>query len=253
MKNIIIANWKMNPERAGEALGLARTLMRQVKKNQKVTVVCAAPFPFLALLPKSKNIARGAQNTFWERSGSFTGEVSPTMLKSLGVEYVIVGHSERRQHLFETDEMINKKLKASLAAGLRPILCVGESKRDPDGQFFTFLKKQVVSAFAKVPQSQASKVIVTYEPVWAISGSKSAKAARPEDANEAALFIRKTLASIYGVRTAMQICIIYGGSSNAKNTTSFVSQKEISGLLVGRESRKPKEFLAMIECIKSIS
>ncbi|OGZ56821.1 MAG: triose-phosphate isomerase [Candidatus Ryanbacteria bacterium RIFCSPLOWO2_02_FULL_47_14] len=253
MRNIIIGNWKLHPQSLREARMLARSIAQIASRIKNVDIVIAPPFPFLPLISAGSKVAIAAQDVFWEREGPYTGEVSGPMLRGVGARYVIVGHSERRNHLHETDEIINKKLKHALLSGLRPILCVGERKRDSDGEFFSVIKQQIEIAFAKVKRGDVTRVVVAYEPVWAISSGKSAKDAEPADANEAALFIRKTIAGIYGVRVARGVRIIYGGSSNAKNAKDFLSEREISGLLVGRESRDAKEFIKIIECAYTVS
>ena len=249
-KFIIVANWKMYPRTAKEARAVFSELIKKAKFSGRTEIVIAPPFPYLALFQKNRKISLGAQDIFYEPEGAFTGEISGPMLKSLGAGYVIVGHSERRRFAGETDLMVNKKLKHALKSGLRPILCVGETDRDADGMFFGVLKKQIVSAFAKVKSSDARRVIVAYEPVWAIS---PAKPARPRDANEAALFIKKVLAARYGVSFAKKIQILYGGSVDAKAAESFLREQEISGLLVGGASRNPRTFLNIVQCVASIS
>jgi len=246
MKKLIVANWKMYPQSAREAVLAFRKIAAGANGAD---VVVAPPFPYLSLLRSVRTVALGAQDVFWEREGAFTGEVSPLMLKELGVRYVIVGHSERRRILGETDEIIAKKLSAALAARLLPILCVGESERDADGKFFSLVKHQVRTAFAKVKRADVPRVVVAYEPVWAIGAGK--KSADPKDANEAALFIKKVIAEFAGAKSAKRVRVLYGGSVSAKDAAGFLAEREISGLLVGRESRNPKEFLKIIACAKS--
>lgn len=247
-KFLIVANWKMNPKSVGDVERFMRVFKKHISKIKNTNVVIVPPFPYLSLIPRSSRYVLGAQDLFWESEGSYTGEVSSSMLKGLGVRYVIVGHSERRR-LGETDEAVNKKLKQALKTKLRPIVCVGESKRDAEGAFFGVIKKQVESAFYKVKVSQASRVVIAYEPVWAISPGKPA---RPEDAREASLFIKKTIASLYGVKTAQKVLVIYGGSADGTNASAFLKEREITGLLVGRESLYAEKFFRILQCTKGI-
>ena len=240
----------MNPQKLRDAKTLYTELARKQASFGRVEVVIAPPFPYLGVVGRTKKIQLAAQDVFWEPAGSYTGEVSPAMLKDIGVTCVIVGHSERRRYLLESDEIVNQKLKATLKANLHPIVCVGELKRDPDGLFFGDLRRQIEGTFAKLKKQDLGRVTVAYEPVWAIG---SGTPARPEDTNEAALFIKKTLADLYGVSAVREFKIIYGGSVNAKNATSFLREQEITGLLVGRESLNAKEFLRIIECARILS
>jgi triosephosphate isomerase len=249
-KFIIVANWKMYPRTAREAKASFLELTKKARFSGHVEIVIAPPSPYLAFFRKNKTMSLGAQDIFYEPEGAFTGEISGPMIKSLGAGYVIIGHSERRKFAGESDLTVNKKLKHTLKSGLRPILCVGETDRDADGIFFGVLKKQIESAFAKVKSSDARRVIVAYEPVWAIG---TGKPARPRDANEAALFIKKVLAARYDVSFAKKIQILYGGSVDAKVAESFLREQEISGLLVGGASRNPRTFLNIVQCATSIS
>lgn len=239
----------MNPKTKKEAESLAKSVIKGIGSSSKVDVVIAPPHVFLGAISGSKAVSLGAQDAFYEPSGSQTGEVSPLMVKSLGVKYVILGHSSRRAR-GETDEVIAKKVIEVLKSGLVPIVCIGERERDHDGRFLAAIKDQLMSAFSKVARKDITKVIVTYEPVWAISANKSSHPASPGDANEAALFIRKTLAHNYGIPIAKKVRIIYGGSSNAKNAESFLAEREVAGLLVGSASLNAKEFVEMVKCAR---
>jgi triosephosphate isomerase len=247
---LIVGNWKMNPMTMREAKALFAALAKKSGTFGRVEVVVAPPFPHLPLVQATKKIQLGAQDVFWEPVGSFTGEISAPMLRDVGVSYVILGHSERRRYMLETDEIVNRKLKYILATKLRPIVCVGEQKRDSEGAFFGELRRQIEATFSKLKKQDLARFTVAYEPVWAIG---SGKPARPEDANEAALFIKKVLANLYGVSAARRVKVIYGGSVDAKNASLFLKEQEVSGLLVGRESLKPQEFLGIIQCARSIS
>ncbi len=248
-KVLIVANWKMYPKSLQGARKLLNELGR-ISKKSHVEVALAPPFPYLWEVARHKKFSLAAQDVFWESEGAFTGEVAPPMLKDLGVRYVIIGHSERRRLLGETDEMVNKKLKAVLGTGLRPIICIGEYKRDADGSFFSFLKDQVSKALSKVKKDYVSRILFVYEPVWAISPGKPAL---PGDAREAALFIRKTIAGLYGINIGKKVRILYGGSVDGRNAESFLRESDISGLLVGKESRDAEEFLKIVQCANHIS
>lgn len=222
------------------------------KKVKNPEIVVAAPFIYLDNL-KSKNknlkIKLGAQNVFWENQGAYTGEVSPLMLKNLGVEYVIIGHSERRKYLGETDEMINKKVLASLKTGLKVVLCVGENlKIRQRGQkaVENFVKNQLQKDLKKVSsiKYQASKnLIIAYEPIWAIDTGRSCP---PEDALKMIKFIKRIMTTNYKLKTTK---VIYGGSVDSKNIKNFVKYKEIDGVLVGGASLKLKEVLKIIQLL----
>ncbi len=243
MKKLIVANWKENPASLKKAISLARQIEKGIVKTGKSEVVIAPPFPFLSAVGKVLKRAKlGAQNVFWEDGGAYTGEVSPSMLKNSGVEYVIIGHSERRK-LGETDEMVNKKVKASLKAGLKVILCVGEPAergltRTSRGltrnkkSAKNFVKKQLENDLHDIAFSlRKSALIVAYEPIWAIGSGKPDK---PEDTVEMAKFIR----SIAGLKAK----VLYGGSVTSRNAKSFLQYKEVDGALVGGASLKAEEL-----------
>jgi triosephosphate isomerase len=234
MKNkLIIFNWKMGPSSAKEAERLFKIIL-----NSKVVV--APPFIYLSNL-KTRNLKFGAQNCFWENSGAYTGEISPKMLKNLGVEYVIIGHSERRYYMRETDEMINKKVKAALKAGLKVVLCVGETKKGLN-KAENYVRKQLQRDFKKL--SFNSRVIIAYEPVWSISTSGTGKVCPPEYALKMIKFIKKLLATNYKPQTTK---VLYGGSVDGKNIKKFVKYLEIDGALVGGASLKPQEVKKIIK------
>jgi triosephosphate isomerase len=240
MKLLIVANWKMNPENLKKAKLLFMEFKKGMKDVRNVEVVICPPFVYLSELIASKScdLKFGAQDCFWEEKGAFTGEISPKMLKDLGVEYVIVGHSERRKILGETDEMINKKLKAAIKAKLKPILCIGETEKErTSGKTFQVLKNQLKKALNGTSnvKLQTSNLIIAYEPVWAIGTGNPCK---PEDAKEVLLFLRKIL----------KFPILYGGSVNSKNAKDYI-KIGFDGLLVGGASLDPKEFIEIIKGI----
>ncbi len=251
IKKIVIGNWKMNPGTVSEAKRLFRAVGKGVRSKKNVDVVIAPPFVYVSLLvvgSRKSAVALAAQDLFWEEKGAYTGEVSGAMLKSLGVRYVIVGHSERRMHLGETDEMINKKIKAALKAGLTPILCIGERERNHLEDTLSFLREQLKKDFAGIKPEAAKKVIVAYEPIWAIG---TGKAENPDDAQKIAVYIRRVLQKLLNSKAALAIRIIYGGSVNAKNASSFVGGgvRGMEGLLVGGASLKADEFVKIVRSV----
>ena len=259
MKNkklYLIGNWKMNPETQEEAKKLASDISRRVKKlrARSVVVVICPPFPYLKSITYNlkSTIKLGAQDIFFEDSGAYTGEISPSMLRDAGVKYVIVGHSERRRFLNETNETINKKLKAVLKNKLVPILAIGENKKEGEGSVQE-IKDQLSSALKGLKASEVKKIIFVYEPVWAISGGdKSHKAAEPNEVLGMKIFIKKILADLYNKRLAENIPIIYGGSSNASNIKGVVHDAEMDGALPGDASLDAEEFVKMVQVLKEL-
>lgn len=233
-KKLIIGNWKMNPEKGEEAIFLA-------KKVDKKDAVIAPPFVFLSAVKKKiKNAKLAAQDVFWETEGSYTGEISPLQLKNLGVKYVILGHSERRA-LGETNEDVRKKIGACIKYLITPIVCVGETVRDESGNYLSFVKTELEEIFSGFPKTILSKIVIAYEPIWAI-GKNAEREATPVEAEEMAIFIKKVLADVFDDKAARSLKIIYGGSVNPKNASTFLREKNISGLLVGRDSLDPIKF-----------
>lgn len=255
MKNLIVANWKMNPSGAREARELFNAAQRAARKIPNVKIVVCPPFVYLDLFAKKIGIGLGAQDIFWEESGSYTGEVSAKMLKSLNCQYVIVGHSERRR-LGETDEMINQKIKQALKNNLKVIFCVGEMERDEDGNYLQFVKDEIAKGLDKIPARFLKNLIVTYEPVWAISSaSKSGKARfnadTPENAQEMAIYVKRVLVSLFG-KIVRNTPVLYGGSVDEKKAAAFFEKEGINGLLVGRASWSAKTFGELLKNISKI-
>ena len=244
---IIAGNWKMHKTIA-EAVQLAREVREAVADIAGVEVVLCPPFVALAavedVLATSK-VGLGAQNMYWEKQGAFTGEVSPLMLQGL-CDYVILGHSERRQYFGETDEGVNQKIKAALAHHLMPIVCVGENlAQNEAGETVAFVGGQIKAAFAGLSAAEAAKVVVAYEPIWAIGTGKTAE---PTDANRIiAESIRSTLAEMYGDDVAQQVRVQYGGSVKPNNVESFMAQPDIDGALVGGACLQADSFVAIVK------
>lgn len=243
---IIAGNWKMNktiPE-ARELVMAMRDDLSRLAAGGRVEIVLCPSFvciPQVAALVEGTPLRTGAQDLFWEPKGAFTGEVSAPMLRGL-CDYCIIGHSERRQHLCETDETVNKKIKAALANNLKPIVCVGESLRQYEaGETAGFVSGQVRAAFQGLSAAEARGIVVAYEPIWAIG---TGKASSGQDANTVVgETIRGTLAALYGAEIAQAIRVQYGGSVNPKNIAEFLRQPEIDGALVGGASLKAEEFI----------
>lgn len=253
MKKIVIANWKMNPKSTKEAKNLAHAVERGAKNTSKVEIVLAPPFPFIVSVAKIiKKSKLGAQDVFWGNppagGGAYTGEVSANQLKSLGVRYIIVGHSERRA-LGENDEMVNKKLKAIFAAGIKAVFCVGEKERNHNEAFPLMVRDEIHGALCGIKKSLLKNLIITYEPIWAISTEKNGKPTTPKNVFEISILIRRELFRLFGKKTALQIPILYGGSVNEKNAALFVSEGRVDGLLVGGASLNPKSFLKIIDAV----
>ncbi len=256
MKKILFAgNWKMNPVSADDARGLFKDYVSLAKRfggksGVKIFLAAFPPMPFLGLLADTKrprNLFLGAQDVFFEKEGAFTGFVSPIQLLGLGASHVILGHSERRA-LGETSATIARKIKTALQAGLVPIVCVGEKERNHSGEFWHELRVQLEESFKGVPKQLVSKVIIAYEPVWAV-GEKSKGAVSPKEIPETALFIRKILSHMYGGKIARALNIIYGGSVFPANAAEIISSGDISGFLVGRAGLKKKEIEGILNAI----
>ncbi len=244
-KKVIAGNWKMNmlPD---ETIKMIEELAPLVEGAQSEVILCV-PFTdlFYALLTaQNTNIKIGAQNMHWEENGAYTGEVSAKMLKSIGVEYVILGHSERRQYFNETDETVNKKLKKAFEVGLNPILCVGETLEEREAEKANeIVTNQIRKAFEGITNVQATKTIIAYEPIWAIGTGKTATA---EDANNMICNIRQEMSNLYGQMTAQRVIIQYGGSVKASNCKELFSTSDIDGALVGGASLNADEFAKIV-------
>jgi len=244
-KPLIAGNWKMHktPE---EARAFASQLLEELKEEREVEVVVAPPF--VSLLPVKEALGDGpiklaAQNVHWEREGAFTGEVSPLMLKEVGCEYVIVGHSERRGYFGETDEVVNRKVKALLDVGLKPILCVGETlKEREEGKTFKVVEVQVRGGLKDLEAEEGKELVVAYEPVWAIGTGRTAT---PHQAQEVQAFIRKLLGGLFG-EVAREIRILYGGSVKPENIAELMAEEDIDGALVGGASLKVDSFVKIV-------
>ncbi|MBI5787218.1 MAG: triose-phosphate isomerase, partial [Candidatus Niyogibacteria bacterium] len=240
----IIANWKLHPQSYFAAEKLARGVLAELKKikNSSDAVLCP-PFPWLTdFSHKMKGVKWGAQDVFWENEGPYTGEVSPKMLKNSGVGYAIIGHSERRDFAFETDEIINRKLKAALKSGLKAVLCVGERERK-EPNFQNYVREQLKADLKGVSAAFAKRLIVAYEPVWAIGTGRAVKA---RELFEMATFIRRSLLDILGKKAAYNTPVLYGGSVDSGNAGGFMGSGGVNGFLVGGASLSAREFAKIV-------
>ncbi len=244
-KAIIAGNWKMNKTMA-ETKAMITELAPLVKDADCDVVLCV-PYTDLAAAKraaKGTNIKIGAENVHWAEKGAFTGEVSAAMLKELKVDYVIIGHSERRQYFGETDETVNKRTQAALAAKLKPIVCVGETEAEREaGLTEKVLDKQLIDGLKGFKSKDFDKIVIAYEPVWAIGTGKTATA---KDANETIAYIRKVLAKKFHKSIAEKTRIQYGGSMNTKNCKELMAEEEIDGGLIGGASLKAEDFAYIV-------
>ena len=244
-KPIIAGNWKMN-KTAAEAVALINDLKPLVAKSKPEVVVCVPYTDLWAVAEaiKGSKIRLGAENVAWADNGAFTGEISAEMLKEIGVEYVIIGHSERRQYFGETDESVNKRLKQALKNGLKPIVCVGETLTEREkNKTRRVLKKQVLEGFKDVTAEDFADIVIAYEPVWAIGTGKTATA---EDANKTIAFIRNLVKKTWGAEVSKALRIQYGGSMKPANAKELMAMRNIDGGLIGGAALKAGDFAAIV-------
>jgi len=245
-RKFIAGNWKMFTT-VHEAVDLAKGVVTAVGSVTDVDIAVCPPYPNIQAVAEvisNTNIKLGAQDVHWEEKGAFTGKVSCSMLKALGVEFVIIGHSEQRTYFYETDDTVNKKVKAALKAGLKPIICVGETLEERNGgKMDAVIERQVRGAFRDIESTEAFKCTIAYEPVWAIGTGVNAT---PQQANDAHIFIRKILTGIYNADLAQTIIIQYGGSMKPGNAKELLSQSDVDGGLIGGASLKAAEFAGIV-------
>jgi triosephosphate isomerase len=250
-KKIVAANWKMNMTQ-GESERFMESFLRDLDKINDVEVVIIPPFTAIAkvseALGRAQNIKVGAQNMYWEKSGAFTGEISAPLLRDLFVHYVVLGHSERRTLFGETDEMVNRKVRAAHAAALRPIVCVGETLDQRDkGNVEKILSIQLRGSLAGLKPKELQESVIAYEPVWAIGTGRNAT---PQQAQEAHAFIRRILREIADDTTADRVRIQYGGSVKPDNARELMRQADIDGALVGGASLDPRSFAQIVKAAR---
>src|SRR5436305_4551041 len=250
-KKIIAANWKMNMTQA-ESAEFVRSLLLELGDIREVDVVIIPPFTAIAKVTEAhgtaQNVKVGAHNMYWERSGAFTGEISAALLRDLFVHYVVLGHSERRSLFGETDEIVNRKVRAAHEASLRPIVCVGETLEQRDrGNVEKILSIQVSGSLADLTTKELQETVIAYEPVWAIGTGRNATA---EQAQEAHTFIRHRLRTIADDTTAERVRIQYGGSVKPDNARELMGQPDIDGALVGGASLDPRSFAQIVQAAR---
>ena len=250
-KKIVAANWKMNMTQA-ESARFVKALLTNLGEITDVEVVIVPPFTAIAkvieALGNAQNVTVGAQNMYWEKNGPFTGEISAALLRDLFVRYVVLGHSERRILFGETDEMVNRKVRAAHEAKLRPIVCVGETLEQRDkGNVEKVLSAQLRGSLAGLSPKQLQDTVIAYEPVWAIGTGRNAT---PAQAQEAHAFIRRTLREMADDATAERVRIQYGGSVKPENARELMSQPDIDGALVGGASLDPRSFAQIVKAAR---
>lgn len=245
-KPLLVANWKMNPEDTDKTQELFGAIAKGVE-DADIDVVLCPPFVYLAKLQISSfKLQIGAQDCFWEERGAFTGEVSPLMLKNVGCSYVILGHSERKNYLQETTDIISRKVAAALKAGLTPIICIGEKEKgtaESGGQ----VKEQMQVILAGVDKTDIKLVVLVYEPEWAISTNKDAEPAAPQDCKEAISYMREVLSGMFKEPISKETLILYGGSVNSSNIKEFLAEGEADGALIGGASLEAEEFIRLVK------
>jgi len=251
-KKILAANWKMNLTHS-EAESYLQSFLTEIGEVNDVEVVILPPFTAIPALVSASDkmpaLRVGAQNMHWEKSGAYTGEVSATMLRALYVKYVVLGHSERRTLFGETDEIVNRKVRAALDAGLRPIFCIGESLHERDcNEVEQVLGRQLRSGLEGVSQKDFTEIVVAYEPCWAIGTGRTAT---PAQAEETHAFIRSVLAKLTDGATAERVRIQYGGSVKPDNAEELMRQRNIDGALIGGASLDPRSFAQIIRCAEA--
>lgn len=241
----------MNPTNLLDAKKIVSSVNKLSTKLNNTDVVLCPPFIYLPKLVSNKkngNVSFGAQNSYSEERGSYTGEISPIMLKEFGAKYVIIGHSERRA-MGETDEIVSKKIALAIDIGLKPILCVGESEHDSHGVYLDTLKNQIKMSLQKVQKKYISELIIAYEPIWAI-GAKEPMSTSV--INEMVIFVKKVVSDMYGHENGISIPVLYGGSVSFRNAADIVLNGGVNGLLVGRESINPEGFVELLKAVDAI-
>ncbi len=247
-KYMIVGNWKMNPDTLLGAKALFNGISRSAAKHPEVTVVIAAPAPFISLIGSKKTslVLAAAQDIAVEERGAFTGSVSATQVQTVGASHVLIGHSERRG-AGDTDAIVATKVNRALNAGLKVILCIGEKERDEQAQYLRIIREQILTVFSAVSDKKKLRdIVIAYEPVWAIGKSFSV-APKPNDIHEMSLYIRKVVIEMLGKTDGMKLSVLYGGAVNSENAEAMLRDGGIQGLLVGRQSLDVEAFSSIIE------
>lgn len=246
---LIVANWKMNPDTVDKAQKIAGEIKKYSKTFKNSDVVVCPPFVFLnevsEIIKTSKKVSLGAQDVSAGSSGSHTGEIGTDLLKKSGVKYIIVGHSDLRSNL-DTNEIVKEKMLESLKAGFKVVLCVGEKERNEHGDHYHEIKKEIEDAITKLPRKFSNKLIIAYEPIWAI-GKSEKDAINPEQLHEITIFIKRLISDILGPKEVSKIKILYGGSVTKNNFKEIIGKGNVDGLLIGRESLKTDNFVELLQ------
>ena len=253
-KKIVVANWKMHPKDFASAKKLFLSVKEVAKKLSHVQTIIAPPFVFLpdlAVLYSGHRILFAGQDVFWGKEGSFTGEISAPMLKDSGATHCIIGHSERRA-LGESNEDVSKKIHSAVENNLTAIFCIGESERNHhDGIYLEFLTQQIESGLSKISKRHLSRLIVAYEPIWAI-GKDAKDAMKPQELHETTLLIKKVIAKMHGKSSALKVPILYGGSVEKENAQTLLSEGKVQGFLVGHASLDGEEFSEILRIAQGV-
>ncbi|HVT75050.1 MAG TPA: triose-phosphate isomerase [Candidatus Paceibacterota bacterium] len=247
---ILVGNWKMHPDTREEAKALFAPILKAAKAAQETTVVIAPPAPFIHDLTGKEPVHISAQDVSEHAEGAFTGSVSARELKSAGAEYTIVGHSERRA-AGDTDAIVAKKVAEALRAGLRVIVCIGESERDAHAQYLRSIREQIVGILSAVDKKLARWITIAYEPVWVI-GKSYDTSLKPADIHEMVIYIRKVAAEVLGKNAGLKVPVLYGGSVDFEHAKTMLADSAADGLLIGRQSLDPKAFSSIIEYADSL-
>ncbi len=253
-KPLVVANWKMNPSTLGAAQRLTKTIKKNLRGVTNTEVVLCPPYIWLFTIKKELKKSRiklGAQDSFWKGLGAYTGEISVSMIKNLGCSYVIIGHSERRQILGETDEIINLKLRRALKGGLNCILCIGETLEErQEDKMAEVVTRQLQNGLKEISPFLLSRLSIAYEPIWAIGGGTPP--AGLDEIMTAGLFIRKVLTGLYPASAAQKLRILYGGSVAGSNAALYIKESGMNGLLVGGASLNATEFVNIVKAVSNI-
>lgn len=251
-RNLVVANWKMNPTNLAEAKKIFNATRNFAKKFKNLDVIVCSPFVYiepLSKLSRPKNLFLGSQNLFSEDKGAFTGEISALMLKNLGVKFSLVAHSERRA-MGESDLLINKKLNTAFLNGIIPILCIGERERDREGLYLETIKSQIKNSLLEIPKKNLLGLCVAYEPVWAI-GKSYKEAMNPTDVHETTLFIKKVAGELFGQDIGSSFRVLYGAAVEPENSKQMIEHGNVEGFLVGHASLEPVAFGKILEAVNA--
>jgi triosephosphate isomerase len=244
---LVVANWKMNPTTPKEAKRIFEATQKEARRVKSVETVVCPPTAFLADLAKARrgtSVGLGVQDVFYTDAGAFTGQTSPQMASAYKATYAIIGHSERRM-LGETNEFVGRKARYAIEEGITAIVCVGESTRAEDGAYYLFVREELEAVFAGLGRSELKRLVIAYEPIWAI-GKSAAEAMQSRELHEMVLFIKKLLIERFGRKPASTVRVLYGGSVKADNAEEIMREGGVDGLLVGSASLNPKEFVKII-------